>query len=458
MKKIINTTVDKLKMIDNNDIIVVGVSGGADSVALLHYLKFQLNIQVIVCNINHKLRGDESNRDMNFVNSLCTDWNIPCFIREIDVNLFAKENSMGIEEAGRFLRYSEFDFILQENNATKIATAHTLSDTAETMLLNLTRGAGLQGLCGIPAMRDNIIRPLIECTREQIEEYCLEHSLKYVNDSSNFSDDYSRNNIRNNIIPILKEINPAFMQSISRSVTLLNRDNDFIKKEVNDSLFFCNEISFGCYDIKTLPSRDVSIRSRVISNILERHNIKKSFYLINSIDKMIILGKGKEMVSTEKYIEIKNNELNIINSQDNIDYFENLLPKLNKYNRVNPYEFITPCGELLCFYTVNKENIVQNGKNDKNELYICLDYDKIEGSILIRQRKIGDKIEFSHRKGTKSLKKFFIDEKLTGLQKSKVLVFADDNGVLAVGNYGVSKNVVVDTNTNTILVIEKLLI
>lgn len=453
-----NATIDKFDMLTDNDTIVVGVSGGADSVALLHFFKFNRDLQVIACHINHKLRGDESYRDMDFVNNLCTMWDIPCFIREIDVALFADENSMGLEEAGRFLRYSEFDFIANQSNATKIATAHTLSDTAETILLNLTRGAGLQGICGIPPVRktlsgDTIIRPLIDCSREQVEQYCNFHSLEFVNDSSNLSNDFSRNNIRNNVIPILKEINPAFLSAISRSNTLLNRDNDFINKEVSDTLFFCDEISFGCYDISVLPDKDISVRSRVINSILDRHNIKKTFCLINSIDKIICFGQGKVNVTTDKFIQVKSNKLNIINSQDDFDYFENLLPTLNNYSYENPYEFHTPWGELLCFFVTSKEFIEKKEKIYKNQLLILLDYDKIEGRAFIRQRLAGDKINFSHRVGTKSLKKLFIDQKLSSFQKSKVLVFADNAGVFAVGDFGVSSRVAISESTCNFLVV-----
>lgn len=453
LTSIASDTIDRFSMFDENDIVVVGVSGGADSIALLHYLKFYCKVSVMVCHINHKLRGDESYRDMNFVNDICTKWDIPSFIREVDVALFARDNSIGLEEAGRFLRYSEFEFIASQHNATKIATAHTLSDTAETMLLNLTRGTGLQGLCGIPPVRENIIRPFIDCTREQVEEYCLLNSLEFVSDSSNFTDDFARNNIRNNVVPILKEINPAFMTAISHSTTLLNQDNNFINKEVSDCLFFCSELSFGCYDVSTLPSKDIAIRSRAISSILTRHNVKKSFYLINAIDRMIVLGRGKENISNDKFIQVRAGMLNFFNSQDNVDYFEILLPKLIEYSCQNPFKCTTPWEEQLGVFMVDKKNIDKIEKINKNELYILLDYDKIEGSALIRQRIVGDKVRFSHRKGTKSLKKLFIDEKLSALEKSKVLVLADDIGVLAVGKFGVSSRAAISVDTVNFLVV-----
>lgn len=149
------------QLLEDTDKIVVGLSGGADSVALVHYLKFVLKYTVVACHVNHNLRGDESERDMQFVKRLCKKWDIPLVVESVDITAIAQQNRLSLEQAGRQVRYGAFDRCAQKHMANKIATAHTLSDNAETMLYNLTRGTGLKGLCGIPIKRGNIVRPLL---------------------------------------------------------------------------------------------------------------------------------------------------------------------------------------------------------------------------------------------------------------------------------------------------------
>ncbi|MEG2144737.1 MAG: tRNA lysidine(34) synthetase TilS, partial [Oscillospiraceae bacterium] len=203
--------IEKYKLINLGDSVTVALSGGADSVALLLVLlKLQekLGISIDACHVNHNLRGEEAKRDEAFCKELCEEKNVKLFIKSVDVLAYAKTNSVSTELAARELRYSA---LCQVANG-KIATAHTLSDSVETALFNLARGTGLRGLMGINPCRDNIIRPLTLVGREEIEAFLASENQSFVNDSTNFKNDFARNKIRNKVIPVLKEINPSLEQ------------------------------------------------------------------------------------------------------------------------------------------------------------------------------------------------------------------------------------------------------
>ncbi|MFZ2539508.1 MAG: tRNA lysidine(34) synthetase TilS [Oscillospiraceae bacterium] len=441
----IDKAINDFDMLKNSGKIIVGLSGGADSVTLIHYLKYCLNREVVACHINHNLRGEESLRDMQFVVEFCKTHDIPLFIKDTDVKGYSAKNSVTIEEAGRAIRYDFFGETLLSQKADYIATAHTLSDNAETVLLNLTRGTGLGGLCGIPPVRGMIIRPLIYCTRQDIENYCEKNNLEYVVDSTNKDSNYSRNNIRNNVIPVLKQINESFETAILRNVKILRNDQHCLQQIAKVVMDESKDVKG--YQVDRILSEHEAIRHRVISIILDENAIQKSADLILHIDGIIKATRGKINVSAGKYIEVKNNLLSVTVEEDLIDYFEDELILGEYTSKANEKYKISKCEAKSIDFTK---------KFYKNLLYILLDYDKIKGTAVIRQRKQFDTIEFVNRVGTRTLKKLFIEQKLSGYEKSKVLVFSDEDGVIAVFSQGVSKRVAVDEKTKTVLLIEKI--
>ena len=209
--------------------LLCAVSGGADSMCLLHLMKSraaELEIQVFAAHYEHGLRGEESLRDCAFVENWCREKGILCVSEHGDVRAYAREKGMGTEAAARELRYAFLQKTAEELGCTRIATAHNAEDNAETLLLNLCRGSGAAGLRGIPPVRGNIIRPLLGCTRAEIEEYLRENHVPHVEDSSNAGDEYSRNLIRHRVTPALREINPAFSSAALRTAELMRRDED----------------------------------------------------------------------------------------------------------------------------------------------------------------------------------------------------------------------------------------
>lgn len=232
----LNTIKDN-NLIEKGDKIVVGVSGGPDSITLLYCLnkyKEKLGYEIVVAHINHLIRKD-STEDEQFVENVCEKMGIKCYVKRAEVEKIAKEQKKGSEEVGRKIRYDFFDIIAKKENANKIAIAHNMNDNAETMLLNIIRGSGMQGLEGIQAEEyGKYIRPLINCSREDIEEYCEKYNLQPRIDSTNKENIYRRNIIRNKLLPEIKELNPNIVQSLSNLSKIVKVQNMHIKNEVEN--------------------------------------------------------------------------------------------------------------------------------------------------------------------------------------------------------------------------------
>ena len=212
----------KYSLLQPGDRIAVGVSGGADSVALLRFLaqyRAQYRWEITVCHVNHGLRGAEADRDEQFVRALAERLGLPCLVHRCDAAALAAAQHCSVEEAGRRARYSFFAEAAGESG--RIATAHTLQDSIETVLLNMIRGTGLHGLCGIPRIRGNIIRPLLDCTRAEVEQYLATLGQPYCTDSTNRADDYTRNAVRHRILPQMRALNPNFDAAMARIMAQL---------------------------------------------------------------------------------------------------------------------------------------------------------------------------------------------------------------------------------------------
>ena len=232
MKQKILQTIKKYNLIKENDSIVIGVSGGPDSICLLHILnelKQELNFKIYVAHINHMIR-EEADLETEYVKEFCNKIEVECFIKRIDVVKIATELKKGTEETGRQVRYDFFNEVLEKTNSNKIATAHNNNDKAETIIMNILRGSGTTGLKGIEPIRDNkFIRPLIDITREEIEEYCIKNNLNPKIDKSNNENIYTRNKIRNIVIQYIKqEFNPNIIKTINRLSEVITEENEYL--------------------------------------------------------------------------------------------------------------------------------------------------------------------------------------------------------------------------------------
>lgn len=306
-------TIKENNLISEGDVIVIGVSGGPDSITLLTCLnkyKEKLKYSIIVAHVNHLIRKD-STEDEQFVEKVCQKMKIKFFTKRVDVNKIAKEKKRGTEETGRAIRYEFFDEILKNENANKIAIAHNMNDNAETMLINMIRGSGLNGLEGIqPQEYNKYIRPLINCTRKEIEEYCEKYNLQPRIDSTNSENIYTRNIIRNKIIPELQAINPNIINTLSRTSKIIKQNNNYIKKQSKETYEKIavqekNKIEF---EIKEFNKIDNTIKTNIIILAIEKlqgtaRNIEKAN--LDDIIKLAERNVGNKFLKINKNLEVK---------------------------------------------------------------------------------------------------------------------------------------------------------
>lgn len=304
MKEKVIETIKKYNLINNGDKIVLGVSGGPDSISMLDILNkirndidMNLKFEIVVAHINHMIR-EEAKNDELYVKKYCEKYNIEFYSKSIDVKKLANTNKIGTEEAGRNARYEFFDEILHKTNSNKIAIAHNKNDNAETIIMNIIRGSGVSGLKGIEIKRDKYIRPLIECEREEIEEYCKQNKLDPRIDKTNFENEYTRNKIRNIVIPyIKKEFNPNIVSTLERLSCLVKDEEYYIEKQV-----------FNIYNSILVEEKE----KEVILD-LKKFNIQekviKSRLILYTISRVLGNSQGIEKIHIEDIIKLCNNNI-----------------------------------------------------------------------------------------------------------------------------------------------------
>ncbi len=306
----VKNTIQRCSMIKSGDTVIAAVSGGADSVALLHVLyslQGELSFSLAACHVNHNLRGAESDGDEMFVRRMCRMMDIPLYVANIKVNDFRQKHD-SLEECARRLRYGFFEDIGKNK---LIATAHTASDNCETILINMVRGTALSGICGIPAKRDNIIRPLLYSTREDVERYCRENELDFVTDSTNLSDDYTRNKIRHKIVPLLREINPALYGAMSRLSDAASLDDSYLDG-VAAQLMQKAGCGDGKYDVNQLCDADECILRRIVTTLFKQNDIPVSMSAVDSCVKIIRKKQGKINPCQFKFVQIRKKKLFVV--------------------------------------------------------------------------------------------------------------------------------------------------
>ena len=315
-------------MLEDGDTVIVGLSGGADSTALLRVLcelKTEYNLNLIAAHVNHGIRGAEADRDEAFCKELCKKLGVQIYAFHIDIPELAKERGVSLEVAGRDARYEFFTGLAGENG--KIATAHNAQDTAETLLLNLCRGTGLKGLTGIPPVRfvehkagcrsdetvsTMVIRPLIECTREEIEAYLESLGQDYVTDSTNLEDDYTRNRIRHNVIPELVAVNENAMGNITRCISTLKDDSDFLEALAEELVSSSNRGDGLDTDALLAAPKPVLSRavSRLAYDVCGRYPEK--VHILKAMDMMKIGRTDQVQIPGGAYIRVEKGRLRIV--------------------------------------------------------------------------------------------------------------------------------------------------
>ena len=433
-------------MLKNGDTVVVALSGGADSVCLLHNLisiKEKYNLTVKACHINHCLRGDESENDMNFCIELCRQNDIEIFTKVVDVHALAEKNGLGCEECGRNVRYEFFDSLAEKYNA-KIATAHNADDNLETVIYNLVRGTSLRGLSGIPKIRGNIIRPLIFATRTEIESYCSEFGLVYMTDSTNLTDEFTRNKIRHRVIPCLKEINPSAPKTVLRMNSNLLQIADYLEKSGELLLRLADAGSKGYRADKLAEANTVIIREAV-AILLRKSGF--SAYSAKNIEEIleIIYSGGKISISGSLIAVNKQGFFRLVktDSDDFKSGAENEII-LTENKQKNQFVYKNKA--------VNFSNVKISRKFLKSSSKNLINSGIMGKSLELRTRKSGDKIRLSGRGVTKSLKKLMNELKIPEEQRDSLLVLAEGNEVFWIEGIGVSEKAIVTDQEEAVLI------
>ena len=316
LKEKVLKTIKKYNLIEQNDRIVCGVSGGPDSICMLDILRRvktekQINFDIIVCHINHLIR-EEATVDEQYVENYCKKYQIPFFVKRIDVKKIAEDNKKGTEETGRKVRYEFFEEIFKKEKANKIAIAHNKNDKIETIIMNVFRGSGISGLRGIEPIRDNkFVRPVIECERKEIERYCEEYKLEPRIDKTNFINDVTRNKIRNIVIPYIKdEFNPNIINTLDRLSNVITEEDEYMKKQtlnVYNKIKIREDVGYTIIDLKQFNTQEEIIRKRIIMHAITKtvgtsQNIEK--VNIEDIIKLCANNIGNKYLTPNKNIKI----------------------------------------------------------------------------------------------------------------------------------------------------------
>lgn len=435
----VKNTIKTYNMFDKNDKVVIGVSGGADSIMLLHCLysiKEEYNLELLVAHVNHKIRKGTAERDASFVEELCKQLDLPFYLKEINIPELSKENGMSEEEMGRKARYDFFTELAGENG--KIATAHNANDNVETALMRFIRGTGVKGLSGIPYVRGNIVRPILNITREDIENYIKENNLTHITDETNFENVYTRNKIRLDLIPFIKDnFNPNFINTVNDNIVSYKEDTDYfenIVSELYDTVV--NKNTSFCIPLRCLKEEHCSISKRLILKTLSE-----------------FLGSEQTCVSADTLNKIYNGIYSetgttfVVNKDCRIRLsYENLVFERWEDKKMNDSVFNYNFGELeeehvtypeldldLSFYNVWEMNIV----NTPNEFY--LPFSNYEGKTLqLRTRRDGD--VFRVEDGVhKKLNRVFTDKKIDETLRDNIPLLCDGNEVLCAFGYFVTR-------------------
>ena len=455
----VEKTIEKYNMLSIGDHVLVGLSGGPDSLCLLNVLKelkFKYKLKISASYIDHGLRPNDIPKEIEFCQKICNNLDIPFYTKSVNVKEYAQQEKINLQEAARILRYGALDQISLNINANKIAVAHNADDQAETVIMRLLRGSGPAGLSGIPPVRKKIIRPLIEIERVEIEEYLRKNNIEYIKDPSNESLKYLRNKIRHTLMPVIKSISPQATKIISKTADIIREENDYINVTVTKALMRLmsrktdQKVELFCNPMEVLNIVILRRALRVaIDNVKDLRGI--DFDHIEKIIDLIKKGKPGDRIYLPKGIKaIKNYSTLVISAEPP--------KKLSIYEISNPGEiFLSEASIVLSIEEINREEIKDFG-DGKNTVYV--DIEKIKFPLIIRPRKPGDFFyPFGFGK-KKKIQDFFVDEKIPRDERDLIPIIENSGEIVFIAGYRLDDRYKIEHNTKRCLkikVIPKLL-
>lgn len=451
-------TIQKHALLEGEN-VVVGISGGPDSVCLLSILSSlspKLDIKLHAVHINHMLRGREADEDQEYVTGLCEKFNIPLTVKNIDIRALAKNKGISLEEAGREARYEEFWNILKGLGNGVIAVAHNKNDQAETILMHIVRGTGLSGLKGMELKRGSIIRPLLDIRREEIEDYCSSHLLKPRTDSSNLESIYTRNKVRLELIPsISKLFDRDIIESLCRMALIVGEDSDFIEDnafKVYNNCIQKRESNFLALDADKIRTSHPSIAKRVLRIAINelRGDLKgiETVHLegIQSIIQTGVTGK-QITIPGGICVRLSYGSLNLYKpeTEEAVTDFEKPLVIPGRTEFLNNGYII----ETDIIKEVKSFEDYTGVSQNSNVHYF--DFDTIISGIYIRNRRNGDVFKPFGSNGSKKLKEYFIDKKIPRELRDNIPLIAKNNEIIWIVGHRTSDKFKVTENTKCVL-------
>lgn len=455
-----NKAIAQYDMIPPGCRVVAAVSGGADSTALLHFLhalQQERPFFLSAAHFHHGIRGEEADRDEDFVRQLCLRWDLPLQVGRADVPALCRESGEGLEECARRVRYA---FLADCAQGGRIATAHTMTDNVETFFIRLLRGSGLKGLGGIPPVRGNILRPLIFCSRADVEEYCAEQGLDYVTDSTNLTDDCLRNRVRHRLLPVLSQLEEGAEETLSRTMIQLRQDEECLSRQAEQTAVSAAvpEEGLSASELLSLPD---ALRARVLLRFAGQCSAgRMDAKHVEMLNRLLVQG-GAAVLPGGVRVACRDGRLYR-------DPFETAPSQPDWEAPLSLGICDLPNGRYRFTLVSRGDVFLENGPDGsgrflpgQNEkiynllLYPCIDYDKIRGKVALRTRRPGDAMTLP-RRPRKSLKKLWNESAVPARERASRLVLADEEGVIFAEGFGPDQRCAPDDATKRILRIEKL--
>lgn len=430
-------TIETHNLINDGDHIIIGLSGGADSLAMTHgliRLREKLNITLTAVHVNHMLRGGAADADAVFVQNFCDSEGIACFVFNEDVQMLAKQQGISFEEMGRNVRYDKFESVKSQLGANKIAVAQNRNDVVETFFINLFRGAGIHGLSSIEYIRDNLfIRPLLDVNRTDIEAYCKCNHLEPRQDHTNLENDYVRNRIRNELLPYLRSsFNPNIDETLMKTIQIMKDQRQFwtIHEKIlfDQGCIIHNEevhLNIDYFETLTEAEKIHLIRLCVASSRGSLEDL--SYDVFTRISKMRRTG-ASYTIDTNWRVDCRYRKLIFRKTiEDMVESIPTLYQVVEEVVRLKDYALTQSC--------------------------VAVDAGSVKGELVVRTRKHGDRFMPLGMSGHKKLKDFFIDEKIPREKRDAILLVCDDEKIIWVENMRLNERCKITKDTKKVLIL-----
>ncbi|MDO4461644.1 MAG: tRNA lysidine(34) synthetase TilS [Bacteroidia bacterium] len=414
--------------------VLVAVSGGADSVALLHLL-WREGHECMAVHCNFHLRGEEADRDERYVRELCGELGVPLHVEHFDTRGYAQEHKVSIEMAARELRYALFEKMLDEHDIPVVAVAHHADDSAETFMLNVARGTGIRGLAGMKEVQGRVIRPLLWMSRLDIERYCEEHKLRYVTDSSNLEDEYTRNKIRHNIIPVFKSINPSFLNTMRETMGHLRGVYNIYMREIERFKREAISIENDEVHISLKKLREIDDVEVYLFEILYEYGFSADS--VSKISQAIETNGCGKVWHSNTHRLIFDRECLIL-AQSRVSFASYTIEHVGEI-------------DMPIWMKIEKIDIGEGYKISRDAKCVDVDAEKIEFPLTIRSWREGDRFRPLGMKGWKKLSNFFVDQKMGQTEKERCLLLESGGEIIWVVGRRVDDRVKVTEGTKSII-------